>query len=481
MTWVKKILLTTILYFLSLLINLFGQDIKQWSLEECIDYAIKNNIQVKQQLLNEELTRQDMLTSKGSFLPSLNGFASHSYNYGRTVDRFTNQFADAKVQSNNFYVSSQVTLFSGFRIYNNFRQTQMSLLANQQETEKYKNDIALGVATAYLNVLFSKSLYENALLQSGTTTKQFERTRKLVEAGVLADINLLNLEAQNAAEELSVTNAENQLNMAYLTLTQMMDLKDFDSFSVVEPQITISGTPYLLLTPNQIFIIASKKMPEIKAGEYRLKSAQKGLSVARSGFSPQLTMQGSIGTGYSGASQSITGFSYRGLDTIGFVPATNDVVVAPGFTYNYATKSFEDQISDNVNKTIGFNLSVPIFNGFQVRSNVNRAKVGVKMAEYNMQLQENQLFKSIQQAHSDAIASLKRYYSAEKAMNAYKLAYAQIEIKFNMGSSTFFEYSDAKSKYTKATNEYVQAKYDYIFKSKIIDFYLGKQLQIEKQ
>lgn len=480
MTWIKKIIVTAVLYFLSLLVNLFAQDIKQWSLEECIDYAIKNNIQIKQQLLNEELTRQDMLISKGAFLPNLNGFASHSYNYGRTVDRFTNQFADARVQSNNFYLSSQVTLFSGFRIYNSFRQTQMNMLANQLETEKYKNDIALGVATAYLNVLFSKSLFENAQLQIETTKKQVERTRKLVEAGVLSDMTLLNLEAQYAAEEYSLTNSENQLNLAYLTLTQMMDLKDFGNFSVVEPKITISGTPDLLLTPNQIFTIAFKKMPEIKAGEFRLKAAQKGLSIARSGFSPQLTMQGSIGTGYSGASQEITGYTSR-IDTVGYVPSTMDVVVAPGFTFNYATKSFEDQISDNVNKTIGFNLSVPIFNGFQVRSSVNRAKVGVKMAEYNMQLQENQLFKSVQQAHSDAIASLKRYYSAEKAMNAYKLAYQQIELKFDMGSATFFEYSDAKSKYTKATNDYVQAKYEYIFKSKIIDFYLGKPLQIEKQ
>lgn len=480
MTWIKKIIVTAVLYFLSLLVNLFAQDIKQWSLEECIDYAIKNNIQIKQQLLNEELTRQELLVSKGSFLPNLNGFASHSYNYGRTVDRFTNQFADAQVQSNNFYLSSQVTLFSGFRIYNSFRQTQMNMLANQLETEKYKNDIALGVATAYLNVLFSKSLFENAQLQIETTKKQVERTRKLVEAGVLSDMTLLNLEAQYAAEEYSLTNSENQLNLAYLTLTQMMDLKDFGNFSVVEPKITISGTPDLLLTPNQIFTIAFKKMPEIKAGEFRLKAAQKGLSIARSGFSPQLTMQGSIGTGYSGASQEITGYTSR-IDTVGYVPSTMDVVVAPGFTFNYATKSFEDQISDNVNKTIGFNLSVPIFNGFQVRSSVNRAKVGVKMAEYNMQLQENQLFKSVQQAHSDAIASLKRYYSAEKAMNAYKLAYQQIELKFDMGSATFFEYSDAKSKYTKATNDYVQAKYEYIFKSKIIDFYLGKPLQIEKQ
>ncbi len=481
MDWIKKILITIVLFLVSLFVNLFAQEIRQWSLEECIDYAIKNNIQIKQQVLNEELSRQDVLLSSGAFLPNLNGFASHSYNYGRTVDRFTNQFAESQVQSNNFYVSSQVTLFSGFRIYNSFRQTQLSLIANRFDTERYKNDIALGVATAYLNVLFAKSLYDNAKLQTDATIIQLDRTRKLTEAGVLSEINALNMEAQFASEELALINAENQLNMAYLTLVQLLDLNEIGSFSVVEPDIRIDGIQELLLTPFQIYQISIKKMPEVQAAEYKLKAAQKGLHVARSGYSPQFTVQGSLGTGFSGASKELTGFTYKGLDTIGFVPTTNDFVVAPGFTYNYATKSFEDQINDNLNQTIGFNLSIPIFNGFQVKSSVNRAKIGVKMAEYNVQLIENQLYKNIQQSHSDALAALKRYHSANKAKNAFKLAYEQIEIRYNIGNSTFFEFSDAKAKFNRASNDLIQAKYDYIFKSKIIDFYMGNPLQIERQ
>ncbi|MDD4575258.1 MAG: TolC family protein [Bacteroidales bacterium] len=481
MNWIKKILIAAVIFFMSLLMSLFAQEVRQWSLEDCIDYALKNNIQIKQQLLNEELSRQDALLSKGAFLPNLNGFASHSYNYGRTVDRFTNEFAESQVQSNNFYVSSQATLFSGFRIYNSFRQTQLILQASGYETERYKNDIALGVATAYLNVLFSKSLFDNAKLQINATEIQLNRTRKLTEAGVLSEINALNMEAQFASEELTLINAENQLSMAYLSLVQMLDLKEVGSFSVIEPNIQIDGIQELLLTPFQVYEISIKEMPEIQAGVYRLKAAQKGLLVARSGYSPQLTIQGSIGTGFSGASREMNGFTLRGLDTIGFVPATNDVVVAPGFSYNYATKSFEDQINDNLNQTIGFNLSIPLFNGFQVKSSVNRAKIGLKMAEYNNQLIENQLFKSIQQAHADALAALKRYHSANKAMKAFKLAYEQIEVRYNIGSSSFFEFSDAKAKFNKASNDLIQAKYDYIFKSKIIDFYMGKPLQIERQ
>ena len=481
MDWIKRILITLILLLISLFAELFAQEVRRWSLEECIDYALKNNIQIKQQVLNEELSRQELWMSRGQFLPNLNGFASHSYNYGRTVDRFTNQFAESQVQSNNFYVSSQATIFSGFRIYNSFRQSQLNLLANRYETERYKNDIALGVATAYLNVLFAKSLFENAQLQTEATQIQLDRTRKLTEAGVLPEINALNMEAQFASEELTLINAENQLNMAYLTLVQMLDLNEVGSFSIVEPNIQIDGISELLLTPFQIYEISMKKMPEIQAGAFRLKAAHKGLNVARSGYSPQLTIQGSVGTGYSGASKELSGFTLRGLDTIGFIPSTNDVVVAPGFSYNYATKSFENQINDNLNQTIGFNLSIPIFNGFQVRTSVNRAKIGVQMAEYNNQLIENQLFKNIQQAHADALAALKRYHSANKAMNAFKLAYEQLEMRYNVGNASFFEYSDAKAKYNRASNDLIQAKYDYIFKSKIIDFYLGKPLQIERQ
>jgi outer membrane protein len=463
--------------------QLFAQETKPsvWGLQTCIEYALKNNIQIKQQLLNEELSRQEMIRNKCSMLPSINGSASQGYNWGRTVDRYTNQFSESKVQSNNFYLSSQVTLFSGFQLYNNVRQAQLSLEASKFDSQKYKNDIALGVATAYLNVLFSKSLVENALVQKKTTEVQLNRTKKMVEAGSLSEVNLLNIEAQFASEDLQLTNYENQLTIAYLTLTQMLDLKNVDGFDLETPQISVKGKPELILSPMDIYKTSLTKMPEIQSAEIREKIAQKSLQIARSGFSPSLTLQGSLGTGYSDGSKSITGTTPDGYQTIGIVEGTNQLVLAPSFQYNYATKSFDNQINDNFSKSLSFNLSVPIFNGYQVRSSVNKAKVNYKMVQYNTELQKNQLYKSIQQAFTDAQAALKKYYASEKAVLAYQAAFNLLNQKFTLGSASYFEYSDAKSKLTKAQNDFIQAKFDYTFKTKIIDFYLGNPIKLDNQ
>jgi outer membrane protein len=308
-----------------------------------------------------------------------------------------------------------------------------------------------------------------------------QRTKKLVEAGSLSEVNLLNIEAQYATEDLQLTSYQNQLTLAYLTLTQMLDLKEIEGFDIDIPKIEVNGKPELTLTPMEIYKTSLTKMPEIQAAEIRSKIALKGVRIAQSGFSPSLTLQGSLGTGYSNGSKTITGMTINGLQTIGYVDGTNQLVVAPTYQYNYATKSFNDQISDNFNKSLSFNLNVPIFNGYQVRNSVNRAKINYHIAEYNTELQKNQLFKSIQQAYTDAQAALKKYYSAEKAVKAYQSAFDMINQKFTLGSASFYEYSDAKSKFTKAQNDLIQAKFDYIFKTKIIDFYIGNPIKLDNQ
>lgn len=484
MELLRKFIIAFVTIIIAMITQLFGQPAttpKVWNLQTCIDYALQNNIQIKQQLLNEELSRQEVIRSKCSILPSLNGSATQGFNWGRNVDRYTNQFSESEIQSNNFYLSSQVTLFSGFQHYNTIRQSQLSLQASKFDSQKYKNDISLGIATAYLNVLFTKSLVENAMIQKQTTEVQLTRTQKMVDAGALPEINLLNIEAQFASEDLQLTTYQSQLSIAYLTLTQMLDLKNTDGFEIEVPQIRIDGKPEISATPMAIYNTSITRMPEIQAADFREKIAYKGLQIARSGYSPSLSLQGSVGTGYSNGSKTITDATPSGFQTIGYVDGTAQMVVAPTFTYNYATKSFENQISDNLNKSLTFNLTIPIFNGYQVRSSVNRAKINYLMTQYNTELQKNQLYKSIQQAYSDAQGALKKYYSAEKAVTAYQRAFNMINQKYTLGSASFYEFSDAKSKYTKAQNDYIQAKFDYIFKTKIIDFYIGNPINLDNQ
>ncbi len=484
MEWLRKFIITLVTMLIALISQLFGQqanNVGVWDLKRCVDYALKNNIQIKQQLLNEEIFRQELIRSKCSILPSINGSATHGYNWGRSVDRYTNQFSESEVQSNNFYLSSQVILFSGFQQYNNVRQAQLNLEAAKFDSEKYKNDMALGIAAAYLNILFSKSMVDNAKEQKQTTFVQVERTRKMVALGALPELSLLNIEAQLSTEDLQLTNYENQLALAYLTLVQMLDLKTTEGFEIEHPQIEIKGKPEMILTPSDIYKTSLTKMPEIQSSELREKIALKGLQIARSGFSPTLSLQGSLGTGYSNGSTEINGYTLDGYQTVGLVEGTGQQVLAPTYKYNFATKSFEDQINDNFSKSLSFNLSIPIFNGYQVRSAVNRAKISYQLSQYNTELQKNQLFKSIQQAYSDAQAALKKYYSAEKTVSAYQTAFRFINQKYELGAVSFYEYSDAKSKYSRAVNEFIQAKFDYIFKTKIIDFYLGNPINLENQ
>ena len=223
---------------------------KTWSLEECIDYALKNNLQIKQSQLNTELAKSDLLQSQGNFLPSINANASHSYNIGRTIDRYTNTFANSQVLSQQFGVSGELTLFSGFQNINTLRQSRYDYLASKFDVDKMRNDISLNIASAYLQVLYSMDAVEIATNQMGLTTRQVERTAKLVDAGSTAKGTLLDIQAQLASEELNLTTAQNQRDIALLSLAQLLNLPTADGFSVVRPELGVVSDALLTATPG---------------------------------------------------------------------------------------------------------------------------------------------------------------------------------------------------------------------------------------
>ncbi|HRY99482.1 MAG TPA: TolC family protein, partial [Bacteroidales bacterium] len=282
-----------------------AQEKKVWSLEDCIAYAMENNLQVRKQALAVDLAEQNLLESRAAMLPTLNGNASHGYNWGRTIDRFTNDFATERVQFNNFYLSSGVYLFNGFRLLNTVKKSRVDLLASRYDVDKMRDDISLGIAMAYLNILFAEEQLSNIRNQAEITRQQVERTRKLVEAGTLARGSLLTIEAQQAQEEKQVVDAENLLEMSYLTLTQMLDLQDFQGFSIQKPALAGEGRPLPAEGAEAIYTYALEHQPAIKAAELRLESADRDLAIARSIHSPSLAVQGSWGTGYSGASKQL--------------------------------------------------------------------------------------------------------------------------------------------------------------------------------
>jgi outer membrane protein len=476
-------LFTRILFFILILsLNCFAQEPKQnkaWSLEECIDYALKNNISIQQTQLNTDLSKSTLTQSQANLLPSLNASGGHNYNIGRTIDRFTNQFADQQVLSQNFGVSSDITLFGGLQNINTIKQNKYTYLAGKQDVEKMKNDVSLNVATAYLQVLFAMELTDNSRNQMGITEAQVARTKKLVDAGSLAKGSLLDIQAQLATEELNYTNAQNQLDLAYLTLAQLLNIESTKGFTVVKPVINVGNDALLTADPNQIYNTAISNLPEIKSAELKFKSADKALDVAWGGLSPRLTFNASYGTGYSGLSQRIVGLpAFTGYAPNGDVTTGGDNVLTPTFSSPAFEKiPFADQYKDNVNKTFGFYLQVPIFNRFQTKTAIDRAKIQKLNADLTVELTKQQIQKNIQQAYADANAGLKKYNSSLKAVTAMQESFKYAEQKFNVGMVNTMDYNDTKNKLIKAQSDLLQAKYEYVFKSKVLDFYQGKPLK----
>ncbi len=482
----KKALLLIPALFLA--ISGWTQEI--WTLEKCIDYALANNIQVKQQLLQVEGTKADVLQSKLTFLPSLNGFASHGYNYGKTVDRFTNDFATERVRSNNFYLASQITLFEGFQKVNQLRINQSNLEAMHYDTDKFMDDIALGIATAYLQILYYQEMTRTATSQLNATELQVARLKKLVDAGSLAQGDLFNVEAQRAAENSAVVEAQNNLDLAYLTLTQMLDLPSTDNFEIEVPNLELEGQLSLVARPEQVFDYALQAQPSIKSAEAKVKSAEYTLMSAQGGQSPSLTLQGSIGTGYSGAAQVIDTYTTYIPDVTqtlptSFIPGPDGQPVQYvwniGATATTKTKPFKDQINDNVNKSISFNLSVPIFNGWSTRTSISKAKLNVQNAKYNYDLSKLELRKTIEQAHADAKAALNKYNSSISGLDAAKESYRYAEKKFDVGSMNSVDYNNSKKDFEKAESELLRAKYEFIFKTTVLDFYMGKPITLKRK
>ena len=455
---------------------------KIWTLEDCINYALSNNLDIKNQVLTVESNKKLLVQSILNMLPDLNANGTNTWNFGQTIDLYTNTFATTTVRSNNFYVASSLTLFSGLTKLNTVKQNQINILASNYDLDVLRNNISLAVAGYYLDILLNSELLDVARSQSAVTKDQVSQTEKRVEAGSAAKGELLNIRAQAATEDLAMVTAENTLNISNLSLQQLIDLPVSKDFIIEKPRLKSVEAPKQLFTPDQMFAYAVMNRPEIKAADLRVKSCEKSLAIARGSLWPVLSAGGSWGTGYSGAAKEIN----RNVppDTtfypVGYTQMTHDIVWAPYVTYSYRVKSFSDQISSNDNKSIGFNLRVPIFNGWQGRTAIAQTKIQKEQAEVNLDIQKRDLRKSIEQAYADAVASLNKFNSSVAQVTAQQESFKYTQEKFDVGMLTSFDYNNSKKDLIKAQSDLLQAKYDFIFKTTILDFYMGKPISINE-
>jgi outer membrane protein len=416
-------------------------------------------------------------------LPNLNLGGNNTWNFGQTIDMYTNTFATNTVRSNNFYISSNVTLYGGMQKLNTYKANQINLLASQYDLDLLKDNISLGVAGYYLEMLFNQELLGVAQEQLRITTNQVDRIQKMVEAGASAKGDLLNIEAQKALEEQTVIDAANRLALSSLSLQQLLELPVTPDFQIEKPNLKPVQPPKEKVNAEIIYEKAVKVRPQIKSAELRVEYARKRLAIARGYVQPTLTFSGSWGTGYSGAAQEVdpTVTPVTKWNPVGITKQSLDTVYVPQTTYGYRVKSFGDQLKDNNNQSIGFNLNIPIFNGWSGRTAIKQAKIQQSQAEIDLGIQQRNLRKDIEQAYTDAAGALQKFNASEKRVNAQEEAFKYAQQKFDVGVMTSFDYNTSKKDLTKAQSELLQAKFDFIFKTTILDFYVGNPIRIERQ
>ncbi|HBH05166.1 MAG TPA: hypothetical protein DDX92_01010 [Flavobacteriales bacterium] len=455
-----------------------GNTQEYWDLSKCINYALENNLDIQSAGLNRDLSERGVQLAKGQYLPSLNASAYYGFNFGQAIDPFTNQFAVNSVQTGNLNLGLNWTIFNGLQRLNQLEQSRLDLQSNEYAYTNAQYIASLAVTTSYLQILFNIENLKVAEEQIAITRQQVDRTEKLVEAGSAPQGQLYDIEAQLAREDLAKVDAENAMTLSYLDLKQLLRLPGDTTIQILEPTDLDEEELKLPESLQGVIQNAYNSYPSIKSQEFSLLSAEKGITIAKGVYYPTLSLSGSLGSGYSQNQREIIGATPAGTEPIGFVENSLETVVAPTFNTTSRVQEMNVQLENNFNQTFGFALSIPIFNRFQNSFNVNQAKINYAQSENALEREKQQVRQDIERAYADAVAAYKRYYSTEKSMVALQEAFDYAEKRFNVGMINAVDYNLAKNNLTRAKSDLVRAKYEYVFRRKILDFYQGIPLKL---
>lgn len=485
----KKALLIVLVLFGSM--SVYAQDTtnlpNEWTLEECIEYARQNNLQVKVSELSLLNSKIELDRSKADLYPTLNAGGGYSFSVGRSVNPFTNIIEDEPISSQNYYLSSSVTLFNGFSKQNIIQQNKAEFRANEFELASTINDISLRIVTAYTNILFNRALLENAQAQLQVSGLQRDRTRKQVEIGTLPQASLYELEAQFASDELAVTNALNALELAKLNLKQLLQLPANEPMDIVVPELEVENVQEYPVSAQEVYEVAEDTQPYINAVDTRVESSVFGVRAAKGNLYPSISAQGGISSAYSSLAPDVLPKEGAAMETIevpiGYYYGPNNVQQQV-FTANQRPLEFEEntymnQLDYNLRRYIGLSLNIPIFNGFNARSAVSRAKIINDQANLQARIARQELRQTIEQAALDVKAAALTYRSSLNQVKNLREAFRSVEQRFNLGAANAVEFNVAKTNLDVAESNLIRAKFDYIFKNKILDFYMNKPLTFE--
>jgi outer membrane protein len=433
----KKILL----FLLLVGIQVSAQD-KKWTLEECVDYAIKNNISIKQSELDLKTSDVEKMEAIGGFLPTLNANANYSMNTGASINPVTNQFQNQTFKSFSASANSGVVLFNGLANWKTLQRSKLNQIANTYRLDKMKDDIALSIANSYLQILFNKEQLKVLINQNTITKENLIRTQQLIDAGSLPAGDIYELQATDATQQQQIISTENTLLISKIALSQIMLINDYSTFDISDEVIDLPLTDLSNETQQTILLKAKESVNDIKIAISNVDIAKKDVSISRSSYLPTLS--------------AFIGYNTRWSESTPF--------------------NFADQLSLFDGTAIGLQLTVPILNGLATRGRVQRSKINQERSEYQLQQAELDLESNVYQAYNDVINAKKSYEAAQKTLNARNQAFNFSKERYEVGLLNTFDFSQSSIAFDNAQSELLRTKYDYIFRTKILEFYFGVPL-----
>jgi len=441
-----------------------------YSLKECIELAIAQNVQVKQAKVGLIQAESQAKTEKLSFLPSANLSGSHSYNFGRSIDRFSNEFVTSTVRNNYFSLNTNISLYNGLQKQNTVKARKYNVEAAEKGLEDAQNQIAMQVADLFLRYMLSKENISVAQNQKNTTSDQLQRIQKLYAAGSIDQGQVLNLKAQLANDEMNIITAENSLASARMSLKQLMFLEIDETFDL-RFNDSLDVSPSLINDANTIYLAAVEGMPQIAQAEAQLKASEMSYKTALGARAPNVSAFANMSSVFSGNAQEVTGTSLTGTRDIGVVTGTGQVVAAPEFSFETQTIAFNDQLKNNFGQSVGVQVNIPIFNGNQVNNAILGGRTNFEMNKLNLLNAKQQLKNDISLAVNDANLAFKKYEAAKKSTLAQELSKAFAQKKYVAGSMNYFDYNNARNLYITSLNNLQSAKYEFLFRKMIVEFY----------
>ena len=423
-----------------------------WTLRECCDYAVSHNISIRQQENQRRQQELQLDNARNSRLPDLSGSVGQNFSFGRglTAD---NTYTNTNTSSTSFSVGASIPLFTGFQIPNQIKMNQLNLEAATANLEKAKNDIRTQVAQAYVQVLYNQELAEVAHRQISIDSMQVARLQALVDNGKASGAQLSQQQATLAQSQLTATQADGNLNLALLTLTQLLELPTPEGFSVVRPggdgangANGTNGNFASVPSPDAVFAEALTVKPEVQAAQLAVSSADRSIDIARAGYYPTLSLSGGLGTNY----YTTSGFPSDGFGT---------------------------QLKNNFSQYIGLNLNVPIFNRFSTRNSIRSAKIERENSLLQLDNTKKTLYKEIQQVCQNAVTAQAKYESSQVAVQSSMDAFTLMQAKYENGKANITEFNESKNNYLRAASDLVQARYELLYQQALIQFYRGRDLQ----